>query len=170
VGGLAGVVLVVVLVVVVLGAGSKSSPTRFRLFQTAGLTTLVPVGWTGGLQAGPSGAVVASFDDPRQPDFKLFVSARRPARGTARSRASQLRRQATTRLDYSLHYFGRILFPGGRPAWLLAYESDGFSHVVYVDTACKPSVAMTVEISAPERSELEGVAEPVAASSAPECR
>jgi hypothetical protein len=163
-------VVAAVLIVVVLRAGSKPAQTRFRLFQTSGLTTLVPAGWSGGEQAAPAGTVKAAFDDPRQPDFKLSVSAERPARGTARSRARGLRTQATGRLDYAQHFFGRILFPGGRPAWLLAYESDGFSHVIYVDTACKPGVAMTVEISAPDRAELEPVAEPVAASSGPQCR
>jgi hypothetical protein len=133
------------------------------------LTTLVPVGWTGREDAAPKGTTRAFFDEPTQPDFQLSVAAVRPARGTAASRAKKLRQQASTRLGFSQQFFGRILFPGGRPSWLLAYQSDGFAHALYVYTACQPGVAMSVEVSAPERAELEGLAEPVAASSAPQC-
>jgi hypothetical protein len=168
--GLIGLVAVVVVVVVASGGGSKSGgATRFRLFETTGLTTLVPVGWSGRVEPAPSGTVKAAFAEPAQPNYQLSVTAHRPARGTARSRAGKARLQAMTRLDYTQHFFGRILFPGGRPAWLLAYESDGFSHVLYVYTACEPGVAMTVEVSAPERSDLEGLAAPLAASAGPEC-
>jgi hypothetical protein len=167
--GLAGVVAVVVVIVVLVGGGSKSAGPRFRLFQTSGLSTLVPVGWSGGLEAGRAGTVKAGFDDPAKPDFQIVETAVRPARGTARLRATRLRAVATARLGYAQHFFGRVLFPGGRPAWLLSYESDGFSHVIYVDTACMPGIAMTVEVSAPSRSELQAIAEPVAASSGPQC-
>jgi hypothetical protein len=168
--GLAGLIAAAVLVAVVLRGGSNTTQARFRLFQTSGLTTLVPVGWSGGDGAAPAGTVNASFEDPHQPDFRLSVSAARPARGTARTRAVRLRRQASTRLNYTLHFFGRVLFPGGRPVWLLSFDSDGFAHVVYVDTACQPGIAMTIEISAPNRSELQGIAAPVAASADPKCR
>jgi hypothetical protein len=165
----AALVAIVVAVVAVVGGGSKSGGTRFRLFQTSALTTLVPVGWTGREESERAGTIKAFFEEPIQPDYQLSVAAARPARGTAASRAKDLRRQASTRLGFSEQYFGRILFPGGRPAWLLAYESDGFAHALYVYTACEPGVAMSVEVSAPERSELEGLAEPVAASAAPQC-
>lgn len=168
--GLAGLVLAGVLVAVVLRGGSGSTQARFRVFQTSGLTTLVPVGWTGGDRASPSGTVTASFEDPHRPDFRLSVSAARPARGTARGRAVKLRSRASTRLDYTLHFFGRALFPGGRPVWLLSFDSDGFAHAIYVDTACQPGIAMTVEISAPDRAQLQSIAAPVAASADPRCR
>jgi hypothetical protein len=173
--GLAAVGLLVVVVTIVAGGGSKAGGPRFRQFATSGLTGLVPVGWSGGAAtSAPAGTVKAAFDEPRQPDFRLVVTVERPAPGTdrlqaARLRAAGLRRLAMTRLGYVEHFFGRILFPGGRPAWLLSYESDGFSHATYIDTACKPGVAMTVEISAPDRSKLTGIAEPIAASSGPQC-
>jgi hypothetical protein len=166
----AGVVVLVVVVAVVLGGGSKAGGPRFRQFATSGLTGLVPVDWSGGaVAAAPAGTVRGAFRQPRQPDYRLVVTAERPAPGTARLRAAGLRALAMRRLGYVEHFFGRILFPGGRPAWLLSWESDGFSHATYIDTACKPGVAMTVEISAPDRSELDGIAEPIAASSGPQC-
>jgi hypothetical protein len=189
--GLAGVGVLLVVLVVVLGGGSKAGSPRFRQFATPGLTGLVPVGWTGGASTPPQGTgatatsssalaagsarrpaaiVRAAFDEPRQPDYRLVVTAQRPARGTARLRAAALRRLAMTRLGYVQHFFGRVLFPGGRPSWLLTYESDGFWHAAYIDTACKPGVAMTVEVSAPTRPELDGIAEPIAAASGPRCR
>jgi hypothetical protein len=192
--GLGAVGLLLVALVFVLGGGSKAGGPRFRQFATAGLSGLVPVGWTGGAaSAAPAGTVDAAvgtvntaaaagavntaagrtvraaFDDARQPDYRLLITAQRPARGTARLRAARVRRLAMTRLGYVEHFFGRVLFPGGRPSWLLTYESDGFSHATYVDTACKPGIAMTVEISAPDRSELAGIAEPIAAASGPQC-
>jgi len=160
--------VVVVVVGAVTGGGSKPGGPRFRLVRTSALSTLVPVGWIG-RPPPPAGPVRVAFYDPRQPDFELSVTAARPARGTARSRARALRAQATRRLGFVEHFFGRILFPGGRPAWLAAYESGGSSHVTYVETACQPAVAVTVEISAPDRSGLGSLAGPIAASSAPRC-
>ncbi|MEA2371999.1 MAG: hypothetical protein QOH12_2393 [Solirubrobacteraceae bacterium] len=169
VAGLAVLAIVVGSVGTVGGGGSRSGGPRFRLARSSGLTVLVPVGWTPRAQAAPAGTQRVVFEDPRQPHFSLSVTATRPARATARARARGLRAQATGRLGYLEHFFGRILFPGGRPAWLSAYESGGFSHVTYVDTACVPGVAMAVEISAPDRSGLGGLAEPIAASSGPQC-
>ncbi len=167
--GLAGVAALAIVVVGPVGGGSRSGGPRFGLVRISGVSVLVPVGWTRRAQAAPPGTVRIVFVDPRQPHFALSVSATRPARGTARSRARKLRAQATGRLDFSSHFFGRILFPGGRPAWLSAYESDGFSHVTYVDTACVPGIAMIVEVSAPDRSGLGGLAAPIAASAGPQC-
>jgi hypothetical protein len=167
--GLVVVGLIVLLALVASGSRSTGGQARFRLFQTAGLTTLVPVGWTGQQVAAPPGTSKAAFHDATQPDFQLAVTAVRPAVEPAQLRATKLRELAATRLGYVDHFFGRVLFPGGRPAWLLAFESDGFSHVIYVYTACKPSVAMTVEVSAPLISQLEGVGEPIAASTGPQC-
>jgi hypothetical protein len=167
--GVVALVLVGVAAFVVSSGGSTAGAPRFRLFQAGGLTTLVPVGWSGHQVAAPTGTVKASFDDARFPDYQLALTAQRPAPGTARSRAAKLRAEAMTRLGYRQYFFGRVLFPGGRPAWLLDYESDGFAHAVYVYTACQPGVAMDVEISAPDRTELQGIAAPIAASTGPGC-
>ncbi len=167
--GLAGLAALVVVVGTVGGGGAKSGGPRLRVLRSAGLTVLVPTGWTRRPQTAPAGTERLVYEDPRQPQFAVSVTAARPARRTARSRARALRARASGRLGFAEHFFGRILFPDGRPAWLSAYESDGFSHVTYVDTACVPGVAMTVEVSAPDRSGLAGLAEPIAASAAPQC-
>jgi hypothetical protein len=168
--GVAGLVVVVLAIVVVSrGGGSSAGGPEFRAYASDGLTTLVPVGWTRHREADPPGTLKLAFSVGNQPEDQLAVTAVRPTRRSAESRAAKLRAMAATRLGYTQRFFGRILFPGGRPAWLLAYESDGFSHAAYAFTACKPSVAMTVEVSAPSRSELAGLAEPIAAASGPTC-
>jgi hypothetical protein len=175
VAGLAGLAAVVVAAAAVSGGSSKpvGAPKpggpRFRLVSAAGLTTLVPVGWTGRPHASGPGTVGVAFGDLRQPRFALSVTAERPARGTARARAAKFRAAVAGRLDFAARFFGRILFPGGRPAWLVAYDADGSSHAAYIDTACVPGVAMRVEVSGPDAAQLRPLAEPIAASAGPRC-
>jgi hypothetical protein len=167
---LLGLAAVGALIAVLARAGRGSHPGQARAYRSAGLATLVPGGWVGGPAAGvPPGTTSLVFVDAQDDRRRLVVTAARPAAATALVRARAARRLATSDLGYRQHFFGHVLFADGRPAWLLTFDGNDSYHAVYIYSACLPTVAMTVEMRAPLRTDLAGLPKLVAAASLPRC-
>ncbi|MEA2300403.1 MAG: hypothetical protein QOE44_938 [Solirubrobacteraceae bacterium] len=169
-GGLVGLAAAAALVVVVLGGGSGArGGSGLHLYRSAELSVLVPDGWTGGRVVAPAEVARVVYVDPVDTRRRVSVTAERMVTVSARRRARLARAQARSRGDYRERFFGRVLFPDDRPAWLLTYDTINAFRAVYVYSACVPTVGMTVEVDAANIAELKAAVKQIPASAAPVC-
>jgi hypothetical protein len=169
--GLVAVGAVVVLAAALLGGSGAGPGPALRLRETPDVVTLVPAGWEAGPVKTAPGFARVVFSDPVDDRRRLTVTVERTVTINAHRRARLARALAMTlaRPAYRQHFFGRIRFPDGRPAWLLTYDSEDSSRAVYVFSACTPSVAMTVELRAVHQVDLTAWRREIPASAAPRC-
>lgn len=170
----ASIVVVLVIAGIAVGGGlllgGSSSPGRpYTLFQSASLITLVPRGWEGGPVAAPPASTRVVFSSSTDPTLRMTVTAARVASGTAVRRGRHIRAVARALGGFHEDFFGRIFFPGMRPAVRLTYESDGYAHVVYVFSVCAPAVAMTVDLRALRQIDLQTLVLHVPSSATARC-
>ncbi len=165
----AGVVAAVAAAGVLVFGGAAAGGSQLRLYRAGGLATLVPSRWLGGPVAAPPGITRVAFSDPADTRRRLTITAQRPAPLTALARAHVALDQARARPGFRGHFFGRIRFSDGRPAWLLTYDSFDSSNAVYVFSACLPTYAVTVELRAPNRADLLNSFKAIPVSVAPRC-
>lgn len=158
---LAALALAIVITIVVIAApgGSKKSPTppatvtpsvstgsnggvpTYVTFRGHTLTTLVPQGWHQ-TSIGPG---TVSYSDPDEAHASFLIVTTRPAGGSNRSRA----RAAAEANSAPAGSTAVVQFPGGRHVYRVAFASKGIAHAIYVFSACKPSVGVSVSLTAP---------------------
>jgi hypothetical protein len=162
---------VIALVVVLAGGSVAGHGAALRLRETPDVVTLVPAGWAGGRVATAPDLARVVFSDPVDNRRRLTVTVERTVTLTAHRRARRARAlaMALSSPAYRQHFFGRIRFPDGRPAWLLTYDSEGSSRAIYIFSACTPSVAMSVELRAVHQADLANWRRQIPASAAPRC-
>lgn len=157
---------------VAVSGDSPSSDLAHRLFQVRSdmtLVTLVPENWQGGHVTAPPHVTREMFADPDQPGYSMTIEMRRHRPGSALGRARIVLAQIKHRTGYVLRSYNRATFPGGRGALLIEYEQSGVPHAIYLYSTCMPTVAMSVDVSAPTRAELAGPLSQLPASTGPRC-
>jgi hypothetical protein len=170
VGGLVAIAAAAVALVVVLGGGSGARlGSGLHVYRSAELSVLVPDGWSGGRVDVPAGVARVVYVDPVDTRRRVIVTAERMVTLSARRRARLARVEARTRGDYRERFFGRVLFPGDRPAWLLTYDTINAFRAVYVYSACVPTVGMTVEVDDSNLAGLKAAVKEIPASATPVC-
>lgn len=151
------------------GASTDFSHRLFQVRRDMNFVELVPQNWQGGHVAAPPHVVREVFFDPDRDAYSMTIELRRHARGSALARARALAGALQRTPGFVQGTFQRARFPGGRPTWLFEYQLAGVPHATYIFSACSPTEAMSVDISAPTRAELAGPLSQLPAFTGPRC-
>lgn len=157
---------------VAVSGDNPATDSTHRLFEVRSdmtLVTLVPQNWQGGHVAAPPHVTREMFVDPRQAGYSMTIEVQRRARGSVVGRAHGVLAQIQRRAGFVLDSSGRARFPGGRAGWLIEYRVAGVPHAMYLFSACRPIVAMSVDVSAPTRAELAGPLAQLPVATGPRC-
>jgi len=157
---------------VLVSEGSRAADSMHRSFQLrrdANLVTLVPQNWQGGHVPGPAHVTREVFIDPDRTAYSMTIEMQRNAMDAAGTRARLKLAELRRRAGFRLRFYGRVRLPGGRVAWLIEYTVVGVAHAVYLYSGCAPTVAMSVDVSAPTRADLAGPLSQLAFATGPLC-
>ncbi len=156
----------------VVMSGSPAADPSHRLFavrRDAMLVTLVPQNWQGGRVPSAPHVTRETFVDPDRTRYAMTIEMRRHAARSALNRARLTFARLGKHPTFVARAFLRVIFPGGRGAWLIEYEAAGLPHALYLFSACSPALSISVDVSAPTRAELSGPLSELPAATGPRC-